>query len=320
MAYTGTTTFYPTQAQIVTRAAAKIGVLDTGEGLDAATNADFVTQLQLIVKETMAEGVSLWTRLTNTLFLQKGQQAYNLGPSGDNWTTNFAASTLSAAAAKSTLVIHVASATGFGIGYYIGIVQTDGSTFWTTVSNIVGTTITLAAGLSVGSNGGQNVYCYQTKADRPQKILYVNRRYTANLNQIIDVPVDIIASMDYMALPQKWNPGQTLQVQYEPILVNGTLKVWPPYDGTSQYDQLQMVVETIIEDFTNPTDNPYYPTEWSNFLVWRLAAEMAFEFGVDFAERDRLWQISEQKKGTLLAYNTSEAPLQFGLRIQGKRR
>lgn len=320
MPYTSTTSFYPTQTQIITRAAAKFGILDTGQSLDTNTYNDFAFQMNAVIKEMMAEGIGLWLIQEPTLFLQKGQASYNLGPSGDNWATTYTATTLTANAALNATTITVASIVGLTSGDNIGITQTDGSKFWTTINGAPsGSTVTLASGLTVGANSGANVYDYTTKANRPQRLLYVNRRYTANLAQIIDTPVTIIGKMDYWNMPQKQLPAPTSSVSYTPLLTNGLLEIWPAYDGTSGYDLLQFVVEVIVNDLTNTTDNAYFPTEWANFLIWRLAAEMAPEFEVDFERQQMLWQIASQKRDTLLSYDQTEAPIQFGLLKTGER-
>lgn len=320
MSYTGTTTFYPTQTQIITRAAAKFGILDTGQTLDTNTYNDMAFQLNVIIKECMAEGIRGWVITEPTLFLQKGQSQYNLGPSGDNWTLSYTATTTTAVAAAAATTITVSSITGFTNAFNVGITQTDGTIFWTTVSGSPsGHTVTLATGLTVGCNSGANVYCYQTKADRPQRVLYINRRYTANLSNIIDTPIQLFAKMDYWNTPQKQLASIPVQACYTPTLTNGLLEIWPTSNGTSGTDQLQMVCETIVQDLTNSGDNAYFPTEWANFLIWRLAAEMSAEFEVDFNRQQMLWQVADSKKQILLAYDTSEAPIQLGLLRTGDR-
>lgn len=320
MTYSGTTTYSIQRDQVITRAAAKIGLLDTGETLDSTTIADFNTQLQLIIKRLMSKGVGLWLRQTPTLILQKGQAQYTLGTgTTDDWCLSYTATTLSANAAVSATTITVSSTTGITNGYFIVIRQTDGTSFSTTVSGSPsGSVVTLATGLSVGANSGANVYCYAAKADRPQRILYCNRRYTADLTNLIDVPVDIRSQMDYMNLPQKTNASQTVQITYVPTIANATLYVWPVYDGVSGYDIMQFVTEGIMQDSGASTDNPYFPIEWADYLIWSLAAEMSYEFGVEYSERDRLFGIAEKFLNDLLDYDTSEAPIQFGLRIEGR--
>jgi len=320
MPYSSTTTFYLTRDQIITRAAGKIGFLDTGESLNATDVTDFAQQLNAIIKETMAQGVGLWLVTEPTLFLQPGQAQYNLGPTGDHWTASYTATTLSAAANAAATSISVASATGITSTYNIGVTLTSGTIFWTTVNGAPsGTTVTLTTGLSGAASSGANVYVYQTAADRPQRVLYINRRYTADLTNIIDTPVTIFAKMDYWNTPQKQLQSIPTMAAYTPALTNGLLEIWPTYDGTSGYDQLKMVCETIITDLNAASDNPYYPTEWCNFLIWRLAAEMCHEFDVTYEKQQMLWQIADMKLQTLLSYDTSEAPIQFGLLKTGER-
>jgi hypothetical protein len=71
--------------------------------------------------------------------------------------TSSSETTLSAAAAAAATTITVTSATGFAAGDVVGINQDDRSTFWTTVSSVSGTTITLAAGVTTTSVVGSRV-------------------------------------------------------------------------------------------------------------------------------------------------------------------
>lgn len=321
MGYSNTTTFNVTALQICTRAAAKLKIIDTsnGETLPTADTNDFMLQLGIAVKETMAaQGVLPWLRAFNTLVLQQNQISYSLGPtSTDNWTlsSGFVSTTLSAAAANGATSITVASITGFSSGMKIGVRLTSGVAFWTTVSgNPSGSTITLSSALTGAAASGNSVYGYTTVADRPQRILDVTRVNTANLS----VPVDIISLNQYMQLPNKYQAGTPLQIEVSPTLANTTVRIWQPFDGTSGWETLSMLCDTLMVDVAASADTAYFPVEWANYLIFQLAYEMSFEYPVPKTDRDDLGNMAMRKLQALLDYSSTlaQSPLSVGLRIE----
>jgi hypothetical protein len=71
--------------------------------------------------------------------------------------TSSSETTLAAANNAGDTVINVASATGFAAGDVVGINQDDRSTFWTTVTGVSGTAITIATALPTSSALGSRV-------------------------------------------------------------------------------------------------------------------------------------------------------------------
>ncbi len=329
--YSGTTTFLSTGVQICTRAAAKIYAIDTSnsETLPTQSLNDFLYQLNVLTKEAMASpGVIPWTVQLNTLFLQQAQSSYYVGSSTgfqnlDNWTNSYCYATLAntyASAATSLVLSGLTSgsingtAQTINVGDNIGIKLDTGKTFWTTVSSWTsGTnTVVLNAGLPSQASSGNFIYDYTTKADRPQKILEVSRSNTSLIDNIIE-PISLQV---YNQLPNKNENGMPLQWHFINSIPNANLLIWQPYDGTSGWDRLSCWCETIIEDFDSAgTDNPYYPVEWTNFLIWELAAEMGEEYEIADTKLQRLQQIADRKFNNLLNYSASlsKSPIQFGM-------
>jgi hypothetical protein len=316
MPFSSTTSFNLTQSQICTRAAAKLKLVDTGLGEQISTSmqTDFAQQLNVIIKEAMSLGIKLWTRSFNTLFLQQGQVTYSLGPTTtDHWTINYSDTTLTVAGVATDTTITVSSTTGITDTYNIGIHMDDGTLFWTTVNGApVGSVVTLTDALPSGTSIGNHVYCYQTTADRPQHILEIYRSNTSN----VDTIMDFISAQVYSQLPNKIQTGTPLQATYENTLPNATLKIWQPSNGTSGYDRLTILIEDIIYDLTATTDNAYFPVEWVNYLIFRLAADMAYEYDIPDTRIQMLEAKADKKLQDLVDYNStqSESPIQFGMR------
>lgn len=323
--YSGTTTWLSTGVQICNRAAAKLLIIDTsnGESLPAQRLSDFLYQLNAITKETLAvPGVIPWTTARNTLFLQQGQGSpgnpYYLGSttgfqSQAMWTSTYVSTTLTAAANTGANTITVASISGISSGDHIGIKLTSGATFWTTVNGApLGSTVTLSSNLSGPAALGNFVYDFTSYADRPQRILQVARSNTSNIDNIID-PISLQVLNQ---LPNKQENGIPLQYAFSATIPNATLYIWQPYDGISGWDRLSCWCDTIIEDFDSAgADTPYFPVEWTNYLIWQLAAEMGEEFPIADTKIQRLYQTATTKLGRLLDYSStlSGSPIQFGL-------
>ncbi len=333
MAYSGTTTFVATRDQICTRAYAKLGALDSslGEVMPAQAITDFAFTLNIIVKETMAntDGVLAWDRSFNTLFLQQGQFQYSLGPSStDKWTTAYVSTTTTANTPAASTSLTVSSITGFTNGMNIGIKLDSGVTYWTTINGApAGTTITLTTGLPAGSNAssGAWIYAFTTVADRPQKVIAATRESTSDISTIMNE----MSAQVYMQLPTKGVPtgqnvnlnqynGTPLMWYFENDIPNATFTIWQPPTGTNGFDRLTLYVDTILQDFDNSTDNPWFPIEWTNYLIWQLAAEMADEFEIPEQKIVRLWNTAAVKLKYLKNYcsQLSKDPIQFGLSSQ----
>lgn len=325
MAYSGSTNFSVTRDQICTRAAAKLGIIDSGNGETLSTNelSDFAFQLNVLVKAAMSKGAgNLWVRNTGTLFLTPGkgydQNPFTLGNSSvDNWTYNpvYTSQNTSAVTTGTTLI--VSSVTGLSATMNVGIKLDTGAFFWTTIASINTGTLTLTLNGTIPSSVsvGNYVYGYavtNSPADRPQRVLEVYRRYT---NGNLDTILSPISRQVYSTMSNKQLQTIPVQWHYENTIPNGNFFLWPLSNGTSGIDQLIIVAEGLLEDFDTGTDNPWFPIEWVNYLIYELAVQMGPEYDVPSDKLQMLQQKSIDELNTLLDYSstTSQSSLQFGL-------
>ena len=194
----------------------------------------------------------------------------------------------------------------------IGIKLDDDSIHWTTISTIpTSTSITIASGLASAASSGNNVYFYTTASGRPQEIVYAYRRDKNG----IDNEVNIIGEKEYKRQSNKASTGPPVEVYYQPTLSSGTLYVWP-VDGGADWDKLVLSCNFLPDDFDAASDNPEFPIEWANALVWGLAAELGSEYGLDEREQAKLWRISEFKLNELLDYDVENASVIFELGME----
>lgn len=292
----------------------------------AAVTANQITNgaeaLNMLVKAWEAEGLQLWERKYGAVFLQKGQLYYQLGspgpggdhaclstPIGSGFIKTTLVSALAANATSASLVTITNTAPSpivfpplYGMPYAtagvpadpvtngdnIGIQQTDGTIWWTTVNGVpVGNIVTLTAGPPLGANAGAFVYDYTTKLVRPLRILdgFV-RQVGGN-----DVPCLVIPRENFNRFGQKLSSGTSIQLYYDPQENTGQLYVYPTTLDTGQ--TLFIEYQNPIQDFNASTDDYDLPQEWGLALKFNLALLLAPEYGVPMEQ----YQIIEKQAG-----------------------
>ena len=308
MAVSGSKNYAITAADIVAGALRKIGEYDQGETIPGDEDAAAKVALNLMVKAWVAKGADLFLRQEVTLFLQPQTLSYSLGSSGSSHaTTSFVETTLSAAEASGQTVISVTSSTGMTAADNVGIKMDDDSIHWTTIVSVDSSVqITITTATDDDAASGNKVYTYTTKADRPQRLLYAYRRDTSSL----DTEVAIIGENEYRRQSNKTSEGPPVEVWYHPTLDNGTLYTWP-VDGGSTWDKLIYISQTLPDDFDTSANNPEYPIEWGQALVWGLAAQLGYEYGLPDRELKRNTTIAEVELNTMLDYDVEGADVQF---------
>lgn len=305
MSTSGSVDFTLTRDQLIKRALDIIGVYDVTDTANADDIAAAATHLNLIVKEMMAEGIDLPVRRVVTLFLT-GKQKYELGVgSTDHYTESYVQTTLTAN--STTAVLTVTSSAGMTAADNALVVLDDGTLFVTTIATVDSATqITLDAAVTSIASSGSYVFTYTTKANRPQRIFSAYRQSNDSSS---DVPIEMIGYSDYASLTPKNQTGAANQIHYNPSQGKGLLYVWPL--GNKTFKKMVFMSETPIEDFDASADNPFFPVEWFNTLVWRLAGELAFVYDIPAEKRRDIYNVSLEKTAKLLAYDAEQGTLRF---------
>lgn len=296
MTTSGTSSYNANRDQIIRMALRKLGAFEAGETPDDQTMQDCAQQLNMLVKSLEATGLHIWTETEATVFLQPGQRSYTLGTgTTDHATEDYTHTLLASDAISGATSITLDSVTGFGANYNIGIVLSSGDIFWTTqVGAAVGTTITLASGLTASAATGTQVYAYESNIVRPLRVVSA-RRYDFQSNLI--TPLILYSRVDYHNLPNQNDTGIPNIVFYDPrggANTTGKLWVWPvpnvPTNG------ITMTWWRPIQDFDTAANTPDLPQEWLDCLVWNLAYKMAPEFD---CPANRYTMIREQAAASL---------------------
>ena len=310
MALSGSKNYTITRADIIESALRKAGAYDQGESVGGGETAAADMALNLMVKFLVTKGADIWLRDEITLFLQPDQKSYSLG--SDNATASYVETTLSAAEASGQTVISVTSSTGMTAADIVGIKMDDNTIHWSTISTVDSSVqITIADATDDDAASGNKVYAYTTTATRPTKIVSAYRR---DVNDI-DTQVRLIGETDYRNQSNKGAQGAPVECWYQPTLTNGTLYVWP-VDGGSNVDKLVLSAQYYPDDFDAASDNPEFPIEWGEVLVYGLADRLAPEYGLPINERVLLKNEAESKLNDALDFDVENASVEFVMDVR----
>ncbi len=294
-----------TRNTILQTALRRINVLATGEDMDAAMQSDGSFALNLMVKEWQAEGLNLWAVQRATLFLSKSTKSYSLGPSGAHCTLSVTETAVKVAGSTSDTSIDVDSTTGMTAADNIGIMLDAGTIHWDTIASVTDSdTVVITTGLASAAAVDNAVYFYTDKINRPLRVVSARRKISG-----VETVVDVISRQEYDDQPTKATTGTPTQVYYKPTLDTGTLFIWPTSDaeGTT----MELSLQGPLEDFDAPTNNPYYPGEWGNALIWNLAAQLGVEYGIPKNTLGRVRDEAARSKQTVENFDRETAPIFF---------
>lgn len=278
MATSGVYSLAVSRDDIIRHAMLEIGKLDPYESPDPIQLQDCALRLNMFIKTIQgkadyAPGLKVWTRKHGHLFLSNSTGRYLVGPGATGWTNDYVQTNATAAVAAAGVSITLDSVTGVASGYNIGIEQTDGSLFWTTISALVGSVATIGA-MTVGCDAGAVVYVYQTTAQQPIVIESVVLRDIDDA----DTPVGIYRTVqDYDALSTKAQASflsEPQAIYFETQLTNSYIYT----DCGATNDVTKHLAITYMEPmqvFTTTLDGAYFPDEYLLFLSLGLGKLIA---------------------------------------------
>ena len=114
----------------------------------------------------------------------------------------------------------------------------------------------------------------------------------------IETMLEAISRDEYFTLPLKTSTGKPSQYYYDPQLTDGVFYIWPTADDDT--DSIQLTIRTPIEIFVNLNDNPDFPIEWAEALVYNLAKRLAADYEVS---ADKFLMISALAKESFAEAN-----------------
>lgn len=132
----------------------------------------------------------------------------------------------------------------------------------------------------------------------------------------LDTPVLLITRHEYNMLGSKATEGQPSQLWYNPPgEISGTenqgtltLYVTPDTNCATNYT-LGFTGVRPIADFDAASDVMDFPQYWGNAVVWGLADQLCYEYGLALSERSMLAKKAEFYRERALSYGTEEGHL-----------
>lgn len=168
---------------------------------------------------------------------------------------------------------------------------------------------------------GTNSYTIGTGATinqvAPLRIIHAYMHDTFNTSSPRDIPLLIITKNQYDMLADKTSEGFVNQLYYKPpgppsTEMQGTVYlIQNPNAYTAANQTLVIIGISSFEDFNAATDLPDFPSYWYNALTWGLADQLAYEYGVAFAERSMITKKKEEHMISAMQGDTEEGSAFF---------
>jgi len=177
--------------------------------------------------------------------------------------------------------------------------QVSGHNLWTRTRG----TLTMTTGK--GTNA--NPYLFGTggdfTTDRPLRI--ESMRFVDSNGY--ERPMVHISRDEYDHLPDKDSTGEATLFHYDPQIGSGKLYVWPVLSSTGS-GTLDFTYQRPIEDFDATSNEPDFPQEWYETLMYGLAARLCPKyFPQDVQNQQRLIQTASGKLNECLSFDKETA-------------
>lgn len=287
MATSGTTTFTQTRNEIILAALQTIGVYGIGRTVSSEDLTLCEIALNMMVKAWATEGLHLWAKEEAVLFVVPGQPSYVLGSTAKGCKLSDLTTTqLSGAHVTASTVLTMDSTSGIIATDTIGIVLSDKTIHWTTVSAVGSTTsLTIASGLASAADDDALVYSYTTALEQPLRVLDCRIRSDIGTSQT-DLIVSPSSYQDYFRIVNKNTTNSPNQYCLVPGISSSTMYLWPaPSDGS---ERICYTYERRLEDLNEASETFDFPPEWLEALKYQLAVRLCRPFGKAAALNDVL--------------------------------
>ncbi len=115
-----------------------------------------------------------------------------------------------------------------------------------------------------------------------------------NPRKVVDsqeTPLRLVSRSDYMNQVGKLGLGEPVFVYYDPQLDSGQLYVWP---SPSDEYHIRFSARQHIDDFDLTTNDPFFPPEWLDAIVYGLAMRLLLHYGVTGEDAARITMLAQQ--------------------------
>lgn len=258
----------------------------SGLGRTAASE-DFNKVLRILnqmFKTWSGNNIHIWNKEEGVLYLNKYVGKYVLGRNTtDANTTNISdeiITQLNGNLASGSTSVTVDSTTGMAISDKIGIVLTDKSTFWTTISHVNSSTnLTLALATTGAATDNAVVYTYTNKIYKPVRILSarlvngVDSLATSSKNERILAPVPYDT---FMTLTTRSQNGTPYLYMYALRSTEGNFYIEARPDDTNY--RVEFIYNRYIENLDTVDNDFDFPNEWQEAILYQGAWRTALRY------------------------------------------
>jgi hypothetical protein len=145
---------------------------------------------------------------------------------------------------------------------------------------------------------------------KPLRLLECQRYDLTDPTDPVSIPVMTMTEREYQQQVRKNTLGAPNQVFYRPDAYEGYLHIWPNADTYWQTNGvLSCVFHRQVMDFDATTDDPDFPPEWAETLVYQLAVRLAPNYGLAPVDREMLKKEADSMLGLVLSHEQEEGSL-----------
>jgi len=318
MATSGTYTYSLTLNQVVSEALELIQAVGDGETLSGDHVDRGTKSLNGLLKEWQTQGIHLWTNTEGSLFLEVGKAEYDFRLSTTRAVNTYFETTTAAATTALATSFTVASAANLVVGDPIGIIQSDKSMFWTTISTISGVTVTVPSpGITLATTSGSIVRNYRvTESLIPiARVMDVRRKEGSDY----EIPINFESRKDYFNLPNKSQNGTPIQAYYSRQDVagetSGIMYLWNAPD--SSVPVINFSYERKIQIMVNATDTLDIPDYAHDALIYNLARKLIPKFGCSRDQAALVIGEAKELKNDMLSFDSTLYPVTIKMKRNG---
>lgn len=140
--------------------------------------------------------------------------------------------------------------------------------------------------------------------------LKMYQAYVTDTTSNTRTPIEIISHQSYYMLPSNSSSGRTIQLMYQPMRTYGKINVWPTPDSSAVANTtITIIYQAPFETFVASSDEPDFPEEWGNALIYGLAKDLAPEWSIALDSRKMLLEEAKQHLEIATSFGTEEASL-----------
>ena len=146
------------------------------------------------------------------------------------------------------------------------------------------------------------------QTDKPLKIVQALRQ---DVSTSQEVPLLIDPFENYENLVNKVATGAPVRLFYQPLAYSGNIYIWPLPDSSWLSNNLIIRYQRPFQDFNASADEPDFPKEWHEALIYQLAVRLAPVYGLPPADRDRLERTADKILSVALSFDQEEGSVYF---------